>query len=74
MQSPTEKQIVLVENMTRILGIDFPVSSKEFTKQVYCAWIKAHIEDYKDAISATICDEDYIYEYGCENDVWCEHY
>ena len=73
MQSPTEKQIVLVENMTRILGIDFPISSKEFTKQNYCAWIKANIEDYKDVISATICDEDYCYDM-CENDVWCEHY
>ena len=73
MKAPTEKQIQLVDNMTRILGIDFPASSKEFTKQSYCLWIKVHIEDYKDVVSSTICDEDYCYEM-CENDVWCEYY
>ena len=73
MQTPTEKQINLVENMTRILGIDFPISSKEYTKRTYCAWIKAHINDYGDAVSASVCDEDYCYDM-CENDAWCEHY
>ena len=73
MQSPTEKQIILVENMTRMLGIDFPISSKEFTKRIYSAWIKANIEDYKDHMASCIYDEDYLYE-GCNNDVWCEHY
>ena len=71
--APTEKQVQLVENMTRILRIDFPISSKEFTKQCYCLWISKHIEDYKDVVSATIADEDYCYEM-CENDVWCEYY
>lgn len=73
MQAPTEKQINLVENMTRVLGIDFPTSSKEYAKRIYCAWIKAHIDDYGDAVAATVCDEDYCYEI-CENDVWCEYY
>lgn len=73
MQAPTEKQINLVENMTRILGIDFPTSSKEYTKHIYCAWIKTHINDYGDAIAVSVCDEDYCYDM-CENDAWCEHY
>ena len=73
MQAPTEKQINLVENMTRILGIDFPTSSKEYTTRIYCAWIKAHIDDYGDAVAVSVCDEDYCYDM-CENDAWCEHY
>ena len=73
MQAPTEKQINLVENMTRILGIAFPNSSKEYTKQVYYAWIKAHIDDYNDVIAVAVYDEDYYYDI-CKNDVWCEHY
>ena len=73
MQAPTEKQINLVENMTRILGIDFPTSSKEYTKRTYCAWIKAHIDDYGDAVAVSVCDEEYCYDM-CENDAWCEHY
>lgn len=73
MQAPTEKQINLVENMTRILGIDFPTSSKEYAKHIYCAWIRAHIDDYGDAVAVSVCDEDYCYDM-CENDAWCEYY
>lgn len=73
MQAPTEKQINLVKNMTRILGIDFPTCSKEYTKRIYYTWIKAHIDDYNDVVAATVYDEDYYYDM-CENDVWCEYY
>ena len=36
-------------------------------------WIKAHIDDYGDAVAVSVCDEDYCYDM-CENDAWCEHY
>ena len=73
MKTPTEKQIHLVENMTRILGIKFPKSPNDFTRQSYFLWIRDHIDEYKEAIYSTIYDEDYVYEF-CQNDVWCEHY
>ena len=73
MKAPTEKQIALVENMTHILGIDFPASSKEFTKRAYCRWIQAHMDDYREAIEYAICDEDYCFDMSI-NDAWCEYY
>ena len=45
--TPTEKQIKFVEEMTRVLGIDFPQSSVEFTKQIYCEFIKEHYDEFK---------------------------
>ena len=44
--SPTEKQIELVEAITDALGIDFPTSSKEFTKQIYCEFIKEYYDEF----------------------------
>ena len=73
MKAPTEKQIALVENMTHILGIDFPTSSTEFTKMTYCRWIQTHMDDYREAIEYAICDKDYCFDL-CVNDAWCEHY
>jgi hypothetical protein len=46
--SPTEKQIDFVEAITEVLGIDFPQSSKEFTKQIYFEFIKEHHDKWKD--------------------------
>lgn len=51
MVSPTEKQIALVEAMTEILEIDFPQSSKEFTKQTYYEFIKEYYEKYRQVIN-----------------------
>lgn len=44
--SPTEKQIKFVEAITTMLGIDFPQSSNEFTKQTYREFIKKHYDDF----------------------------
>lgn len=48
--SPTEKQIKLVEAITEVLGIDFPQSSKEFTKQIYSEFIKAYYDDFMQVV------------------------
>lgn len=45
--SPTEKQINFVDEITKTLGIDFPQSSTEFTKQIYCEFIKEHYDEFK---------------------------
>lgn len=71
---PTEKQIKFVEKINGVLGTDFPTSSKEFTKYIFSQWISAHIDEYDEIISNTIYDEDWIMEFGCENDVWTEYY
>ena len=72
--SPTEKQITLVENMCKVLGINnFPFSSKQYTKQEYSKFIKSHYEEYREVIDNAIYDEDWCFE-TCLNDVWCEEY
>lgn len=48
--SPTEKQIEFVEAIARVLEIDFPQSSEEFTKQTYCEFIKRHYDEFRMAI------------------------
>ena len=48
--SPTEKQIEFVEAITRVLGIDFPQSSKEFTKRIYRDFIKEHYDEFMLAV------------------------
>ena len=58
MASPTEKQIKFVEIITDELGIDFPQSSQEFTKQIYCEFIKEHYDAFKDKTDWTSWDED----------------
>ncbi len=56
--SPTEKQIKFAEAIADVLGIDFPQSSKEFTKQVYCEFIKEHHDELKDKTDWQSWDED----------------
>lgn len=48
--SPTKKQIELVEAITDVLEIDFPQSSDEFTKQIYCEFIKEHYDEFRRVI------------------------
>lgn len=55
---PTEKQINFVETITETLGIDFPRSSKEFTKQIYFEFIRDHYDQLKDKTEWQSWDED----------------
>jgi hypothetical protein len=48
--TPTEKQIKFVEAITELLGIDFPQSSEEFTKQTYCEFIKKYYDEFYSVI------------------------
>lgn len=72
MLTPTEKQIKLVENINRVLNLDFPTSSKEFNRFTYSNYIKCYIVEYLEVIN-NVLDEEDLYE-SCINDVWCEHY
>ena len=56
--SPTEKQIEFAEAIAKELVIDFPQSSKEFTKQIYFEFIKEHYEEFKDKTEWCSWDED----------------
>ena len=60
--APTEKQIRLVEEMTETLKINFPTSSKDFTKMVYHTFIEEHYEAFKQ-------QADWSY-YGDDDDDW----
>lgn len=42
---PSNKQIRLAEDIANTLGIDFPVSSKDFTAAVYWKFINDNIEE-----------------------------
>lgn len=46
--APTEKQIRLAEEMAKTLKINFPASSKDFTKRVYRDFIEEHYEAFKE--------------------------
>ena len=46
-KSPTEKQIAYVDDIAKALNIDFPQSSKEFTRAKYSAFITAYSGRYK---------------------------
>jgi hypothetical protein len=72
-KTPTDKQIRLVGDITRVLEIDFPQTSKDFTRQRYSDFINKHIWDYKMvAVYDNYDEEDLMY--FAQNDVWCEHY
>lgn len=58
MASHTDKQIDFVEAITEVLRIDFPQSSKEFTKQIYFEFIKEHYDEFKDRTEWYSWDED----------------
>ena len=73
MKSPTEKQIRLAEQISAILDIDFPSSSKDFTRHIYYHFIKNNIEEFKYAQLENYIDEDDCNEI-CINDVWTEEY
>ena len=44
MLPPTEKQIEFAEDITAVLRIDFPTSSKEFTKATYFKFISTYYD------------------------------
>ena len=60
MPSPTEKQIKLAEDIARVLGINFPTSSKEFNKRTYRNFINAYYDEFKMVLNDAndICFED----------------
>lgn len=58
MASPTEKQIKFADTIAQDLGIDFPQSSREFTKRIYRAFIKTHYNEWKDWFDWSSWDED----------------
>lgn len=58
MTSPTEKQINFVEAITEVLGIDFPQSSKEFTKRTYRNFIDTHYIEFKRVMDDYSYDDD----------------
>ena len=55
---PTEKQIEFVDTIAETLGIDFPQSSKDYTKQIYFEFIKEYYEKFKANTEWSSWDED----------------
>jgi hypothetical protein len=58
MVSPTEKQIKFANTIAQDLGVDFPQSSKEFTKRTYRMFIKMHYDEWKDKFDWSSWGED----------------
>ena len=71
--TPTTKQIAFVNKITQALDIEFPWTSKQYTKKAYSNFISANINNYKDHIRDTNLDVEDAYEL-CMNDAWTEHY
>lgn len=53
-KSPTDKQIAYADAIARTLNIDFPQSSRDFTRAKYGVFISAHVDEYKEQIR---CDD-----------------
>lgn len=49
-KSPTDKQIAYADAIAKTLNIDFPQSSRDFTRVKYRAFISAHVDEYKEQI------------------------
>ena len=49
MKSPSEKQIVLADNIAKTLGLEFPRGDYDFTAQVYWEFIKNNVDKYNEA-------------------------
>ena len=72
-KTPTEKQIAFADAIASALGLDFPQSSKDFTRAKYWAFIQQNVEEYRYALLEAAVDEDDLYA-TCARDVWCEEY
>ena len=60
MSSPTENQISFAAEIAEVLGIDFPQSSKEFTKKTYYNFIDDHYVEFKRVMDDYSYDDDEI--------------
>lgn len=56
--TPTEKQIAFIEDIVKVLDIEFPQSSWEFDKKVYAHFIKTHYDEFMDAVGTDIDEDD----------------
>lgn len=63
--SPTKKQMDFADAIAKALGINFPESSTQFTKNQYRLFISEHVKEYYDTIFCY--NDDWKYEY-CDND------
>lgn len=50
-KAPTEKQIAFANLLASLLELDFPQSSKDFTRTKYQTFIQQNIEAYRQEIS-----------------------
>ena len=49
-KTPTDKQIAYADAIANTLNIDFPQSSRDFTRAKYRAFISAHVDEYKEQV------------------------
>ena len=47
-KTPTNKQIAYADKIAKALNMEFPQSSKDFTRAKYRAFISAHVDEYKE--------------------------
>ena len=51
MKTPSEAQINFANEISFVLGVDFPMSSKDYTAKAYYEFIRDHINRYQNAMS-----------------------
>ena len=49
-KSPTDKQIAYAEAIADVLNLDFPQSSRDFTRAKYRAFIAAHVAEFHEQV------------------------
>jgi hypothetical protein len=57
-KSPTQKQIVLADNIAKTLGLEFPRGSYDFSSRTYWEFINKNIEKYNE-VTAGLEDPTY---------------
>lgn len=67
MKSPSEKQIVLANNIAKTLRLEFPRGDYDFTAQAYWEFIKNNVDKYNEACADF---EDQTYGLLGEYDDW----
>jgi hypothetical protein len=73
MRLPSEAQIKFADEISKVLNIDFPISSREFTAQQYYNFIANHINDYREVLNSDPSYEDDL-EWCPPIDEWGSYY
>ena len=71
-RSPSEKQILLADNIADLLSIEFPRGDFDFSAYVYWKFIQNHLQEFNDTMDDIIAKNNFedITCWGSEFGLW----